>query len=97
MGATQSVQSTQSISHQPYQQNSSYTNESKIRQIANENIKSSDYACSHNNRPGVSAMDLIEHLGDRQRGSLLRDVVDVIKGKEEFSGIDQKSNTRNIS
>ena len=46
-------------------------------------------ACVHNDRPGVSAADVVEHVGNGEFGSAGRDVADVISGHQDFSGANQ--------
>lgn len=94
MGGVQSVQSKTNTSQWYDRKNE---NDMKISSVATSSIKKSDLACSHNTRKGVSAMDLVEHGFNEEYGSAIRDLVDVITGKEEISGVDEKSNTRNVS
>lgn len=44
--------------------------------------------CSHNDRPGVSSMDMVEHIGNGEYGSIIRDYHDVYKGDQYFTGFD---------
>lgn len=51
---------------------------------------SNDFACAHNNREGVSIMDVVEHSLKGEIGSAARDIADVRSGYESFAGVNQE-------
>ncbi|WP_215216935.1 hypothetical protein [Candidatus Rhabdochlamydia sp. W815] len=55
----------------------------------NSSSNSNDYACTHNDRPGVSIADIAEHAGNLNFGSAGRDVMDLVSGHESFGGFNQ--------
>ncbi|PWU16250.1 MAG: hypothetical protein C5B45_00810 [Chlamydiae bacterium] len=55
----------------------------------NSSSNSNDYACAHNDRPGVSIADIAEHAGNLNFGSAGRDVMDLVSGHESFGGFNQ--------
>jgi hypothetical protein len=50
----------------------------------------SDYACAHNNRKGVSSMDVVEHCLRAKIAEAIRDIADVKSGYESFAGCNQE-------
>ena len=45
--------------------------------------------CAHNDRDGVSAADILEHLGNGEYGSAARDGADLASGYQKYSGLNQ--------
>ncbi|HEV3269595.1 MAG TPA: hypothetical protein VGZ69_02980 [Candidatus Rhabdochlamydia sp.] len=56
---------------------------------SNNASSNNDYACAHNDRPGVSVADIAEHAGNLDFGSAGRDVMDLVSGHESFGGFNQ--------
>lgn len=51
---------------------------------------SNEYACSHNNREGVSVMDVVEHVAKAEFATAARETADAACGYEKFSGFNQE-------
>ena len=51
--------------------------------------------CVHNGRPGVSAADVAEHLGNFEFGSAGRDALDLATGRQRFGGLNQATSFGN--
>ncbi|MGL4540017.1 MAG: hypothetical protein ACRCU0_03480 [Candidatus Rhabdochlamydia sp.] len=78
---------------------SSTSNSSNDNSSSNENNSPSnnDYACAHNDRPGVSVADIAEHAGNLNFGSAGRDLMDLVSGHESFGGFNQAPSSGNES
>lgn len=60
------------------------TTKNRTDQVSNEIFqRETSLGCIHNDRDGVSAADLAEHLGNGEYGSAIRDVADIVSGHQE--------------
>lgn len=69
------------------------SNSSNDSSSYNNSSNNNDYACAHNDRPGVSIADIAEHAGNLDFGSAGRDIMDLASGHESFGGFNQASSS----